>query len=172
MVKQRNLNAAEKGAVEVTVSFAAAAAGDYADNDVISDSATNGTGNDLVFAGMARGGGGSGRIVKAIQTCSVEAFVATTRLWLFHTDPTGSEKDDNAAFSWVIADRDKLAGVIDFGAGEDFGTVSASINHAVSLSYKCAAGDTNLYGILQARDAFTNESAGMTITITLFAELD
>lgn len=155
--------------VNVTVQFAAAAAGDYADNDVISDSV--GAGNDLEFAGMARVAGGGGIIRKAIFTCSVEAFVATTRLWLFHTDPTGTNKNDNVAFSWVIADRDKLAGYIDFGASEDYGTVSM-VMASPNLSYKCAAADTKLYGILQARDAFTNEAAGMTIGITLHAELD
>lgn len=149
-----------------------AAAGDYAAGDVLSDSATNGAGHAFEFAGMGRVAAGSGIITKAIITTSVEAWSPTMRLWLFHTTPSGCELDDNAALSIVVADRAKLVGYIDFAAGADIGTISYTQNTDVRLSYKCAAADTKLYGILQVTEAVTNESASMTLTIELHALQD
>ena len=146
-----------------------AAAGDYAANDILSNSATNGAGVAWVFDRISRQGGGSGWIMGARLTCSVDALVPRMRLWLFDANPSASELDDNAAFSLAVADRTKLIGYIDFNALTDAGAVSVTVRDDLRIPFKCAAGDDAVYGILQTLDAFTNESAGMTVTISLHA---
>lgn len=154
------------------VSPVLAAAGNYTSGDVLSQSATNGEGVAFVFDAIARVAAGSGIITKAIITSSVEAWNPTMRLWLFHTNPSGCELDDNAALSIVVADRAKLVGYIDFAAGADVGTISYVQNADVRLSFKCAAADDALYGILQVTEDATDESAEMTLTIELHALQD
>lgn len=144
-----------------------AAAGDYAANDVVSNNAT--TGSAWLFPNLARSPGGSGLIISAVITGSVEGLVPRMRLWLFDSNPSGSELRDNVARSIVVADRSKLLGKIDFPAMADIGTVSEADNSDIRLSYTAAAGSQDIYGILETLDAFTNESASMTITIRLQA---
>lgn len=144
---------------------AIAAAGDYADNDILSNSASAGVA--WVFADMAASDGGAGEIVGAILTCSVAAVAATFRLWLFNANPAASSLNDNAAFSIHADDQSKLIQTVDFATTASLGGVGGSITAALSKPYRCDAADTDLYGILQATDAITNETAAMIVTVAL-----
>lgn len=146
---------------------AIAAAGDYGDNDVLSNSASNGAGVAWVFPDMATEAGGAGEIVGAILTTTATSIVATFRLWLFDANPAASELDDNAAFSLHADDQAKLIGVIDFAACAPFGGVAGSFTSTLAKPYRCADGDTDLYGILQITDATTAEAAGMVVIVKL-----
>jgi hypothetical protein len=146
-----------------------AAAGDYAANDILSDSTSAGVA--WLFTGLARYSGGTGTIYRANITGSVDALVPRLRLWLFNANPSGSTLNDNAAFSIAAADRTKILGYIDFPAMIDAGAVSYTQNITDRLGF-AAVGSANIYGILQTLDAFTNEAASMTVTITLFAVQD
>lgn len=143
-----------------------AAAGDYAAGDVLSDSTSAGVA--WLFTGLARVSGGSGTIYNAEVNCSVDALVPRLRLWLFNSDPTNSVRNDNAAKSIVAADRSKLIGYIDFPAMIDIGTVAYAQNQESRVGF-VASGSANIYGILETLDAFTNESASMTVQIRLQA---
>lgn len=149
-----------------------AATGDYAANDVVSNAVTDGQGVAWVFDNVVRGNGLGGWILGAVLTCSVDAMVPRLRLWLFNDTPASSELDDNSAFSLAAADRVKIVGYIDFNALGDAGAISVSVRDDLRLPFKCAASGAALYGVLQTLDAFTNESAGMTVTISLHAVSD
>ena len=143
---------------------AIAAAGDYAANDILSDSTSAGV--SWLFSNLARISGGSGIVTRAVVTCSVEAFAPRLRLWLFNTTPTTTSLNDNVAFSLDADDRTKVIGYLDFPAMADAGEVSYAQNVDVRLALK-AVGSAHIYGVLQTLDAITNESAGMTITLEL-----
>lgn len=158
------------GTLDGDATPAIAAAGDYADNDVVSNSATNGQGDYWIFAGMATADAGSGEIVGAILTTTATGVVATFRLWLFNAPPTASELDDNAAFSLHADDQAKLVQVVDFPACALLGGVAGSITAALEKPYVCAAADSRLYGILQITDAESNEVASMTMVVKLMVK--
>jgi hypothetical protein len=149
-----------------------AAAGDYAANDVLSQSASDTVGVHWVFADAARSSGGSGWVTKLRVTSSVEGLTARLRLWLFDADPSASEKDDNAAFNLVAADRAKCLGYIDLPAMIDAGAVSFSQNTTERFRYVCATGSTSLFGIVQTLDAITGEAASMTLDLHMTVDQD
>lgn len=149
-----------------------AAAGDYAANDVLSQSATNNAGVHWVFTNAARSAGGSGWITKARATCSVDAMATRLRIWLFDADPTETEKDDNAAFSLASADRAKCLGYIDLPAFSDAGAVSFAQNTTERFRFVCASASRDLFAIVQTLDAITNEAASMTLDLHLTVDQD
>lgn len=151
------------------VSRTVAAAGDYGDNDIVSDSASNGAGTPWVFENMAPRPGGVGEIFAATLKCSTGAVVATFRLHLFSRAPTTSEMDDNAALNMTTADRPYHVGWIDFAALTDVGDYAMTQATGLSQAFHCDEGGRDLYGILQITDAETNEGAGMTIELSLYA---
>lgn len=149
-----------------------AAAGDYGALDVLSQSASNGVGVAWVIPGAGRVNGGAGRIVGGVITTSVAAFAAKFRMYVFDANPSASELDDNAALSIAAGDRSKLIGTLQWATdGTNVGGVSLNeLTNTLPLPFKCAAADTNLYGILVTVDAETNESAGMTVDVQLLIE--
>lgn len=152
--------------VEGTVNGAntIAAAGDYTAGDILSNSTSAGVAWRFVDA--ARVSGGSGIIFNAEIHGSVAALVPRFRLWLFNSNPSGSTLNDNAAKSIVIADGTKLVGYIDFPAMINVGTASFTQNVDSRVGFT-ASGSADLWGILETLDAFTNETASMTINIRL-----
>ena len=115
-------------------SFAAVAAGDYADNDVMSNDAGAGLGDPIEFANAVRVPGGAGKIIGArIVYTAAAAFAPTSELLLFSEAPTVTEMDDNAAFTAVdAADLDKYLGSILFAAGTDIGPGTLSLPSALT----------------------------------------
>lgn len=154
---------------EVSISLTAAAAGNYAAGDVISDSASAGT--YLTFPGVAGDNGGAAKIFSARYECDNDAQVTALRLWLFHTAPTASALNDNGAFSLHANDFDKVAGIITFPTATDAGAESfAQAALTVPLVVQCASGDRDLYGILQDTVGEEDESAGQIFRISLGVE--
>jgi hypothetical protein len=114
----------------------------------------------LTFANLARVNAGSGYIVKARLMTDQAANTARFRLHLYHTAPTAI--NDNAAFTELWANRANRIGYIDFDACTTEGAGSnaaGALNATARLAFVCAAASTTLYGLLEARDAFTPASA-------------
>ena len=156
-----------------TGSFAAVAAGNYADNDVISNDADDGEGDPIEFAAAVRSTGGTAKVIGATLTMSEDGILATSELFLFSQAPTASEMDDNAAWGGVgAADLPYYLGSIAFGALADTGDISfatpSALTPAAPLFIRSET--TTVYGVLVFRDAETNETAGMTVSITLYIE--
>lgn len=158
----------------VVGSFIAAAAGDYADNDVISDSASNGVGTAIEFENAVRVTGGAGKIIHAtVNFIASTAIAATTELQLFSQTPTATELDDNAAAGTVgAADAPYYLGLIAFSQGTDYGAgticLPTSLTPAAPLFVRAEA--TSIFGRLIFRDAEANETASMPVHVTLYIE--
>lgn len=160
----------------VSDSFVAAAAGDYADNDVLSDSVSNGTGTALEFAEAVRVQGGAGMVVGgAINIIAATNVPATIGLQLFSQLPTATELDDNAAEGGVgAADSPYYLGEILFAAGTDYGAgtikTPSTLTPAAPLFIRSESGSQSIFGRLIFRDAETGETAGMTVQVTLYIQ--
>ena len=159
----------------VVGAFAAVAAGDYADNDVISNVVTDTEGDPVTFADAVRVAGGINKIIGATLEMSEDGVAATSELFLFNAVPTATEMDDNAAFGGVgAADQDKFLTSFLFPALADAGDFSHVRATAVApptpLFITAAANSRTIYGVLVFRDATTAETAGMKVTIKLYIE--
>ena len=159
--------------IRVSASKALAAAGDYAAEDVLSESAT--TGQVWIFKDMAGKDGGSGFIVKAQALLQTTALTPRVTLYLFTAMPTTNLIDNTANVAPAFANWEIYAGRIDFNALSDLGGMSEAIatpstGGNLPLSYVCAHGSNDLYGILVTRDAITGEVATNTLAIVLEAE--
>lgn len=168
---------AGKDRVTVSVTKALAAAGNYTAADVLSDDADAGTA--WIFAGMVRGNGGTGSIVKAVALLETTALTPGLTLFLYSATPS-SELDDNKANTAVIhADEANYVGRITFPAMADLGTgdseamVTPSLTTGnLPLAFNCAAGATSLFGIVVTRDGITGETAGDELIVKLTVERD
>jgi hypothetical protein len=160
----------------VSVTKAVVAAGDYAAEDVLSESATNGAGTAWTFTEIARGNSGTGYITRAQVICETTGQTPRLTMYLFKALPT-SELDDNAANTALLhADLANYVGKIDFPALEDLGgdseaVATPSTTGNLPLAFKCADTADDLYGILVTRDAITGEAAGDDYTVRLTAEV-
>lgn len=153
----------------VAVTKAVAAAGDYAAEDVLSESASAGT------AWIFRGMGGSGYIVKAQVICETTGQTHRLTLYLFDTLPTSQLYDNIANTAVLHADKDNYIGRIDFPAMEDLGGDSEAIATPstvgnLPLEFRTKGEVQALYGILVARDAFTGETPTDDYTVVLSME--
>ena len=163
--------------VEVEATKVLAAAGDYAAEDVLSESATDGLGTPFVFRHVARKDGGSFRITKTIALLKTTDLVPRIKLFLFTSRPT-SELDDNSANTAVLtADRSRYVGRVELPAMSDLGGNSEAIatldtGSNLPLEGKCATGSDDLYGIAVTEDAITGEAAGMALMLKLFVRQD
>ncbi len=157
-------------------SFVAAAAGDYADDDVISNSATNGAGLPREFPNAVVQEGGAGKVIGgSINVIASTNVAATIGLQLFSQAPTATELDDNAAEGGVgAADAPFYLGEILFAAGTDYGAGTikppSTLTPAAPLLIRAEAGSRSIFGRLIFRDAEANETAGMQIVTTLYIE--
>lgn len=152
-----------------SVSLTAEAAGNYADNDVVSNSDTNGEGDALEFTNAVKGNAGAGRLVGASIACDTAAVTASTRIHLFSQEPTASELDDNAAFSLHADDVPYYLGFVQMDALSSGFALPSTLTPGAPLFVHAESGKS-LFGILQFTDAETNEAAGMVFTIKLFVE--
>ena len=147
----------------------APAAGDYADGDIISESATVGTAWE--FPHMTQRAGQAGRLARAMVTTDSDAPDGVMRLHLFSAAPSAAtEVDDNVAFTVADADIALYLGFIAFTAGIDVGGFRyypSAFN--LGFDYFCAA--NSLFGILVWAEAEAAEAAGMSVRVQLFGEL-
>ena len=153
-----------------TVSRTVTAAGNYSAADIVSNSATDTEGTTWDFEQIALGEGHPATIYKADVACSEDSVVWRLRLHLFSAAVSAAtEKDDNAAKAMDNDDRANYIGFIDFPAMADLGEFSFAQADQLQFGYWCGKGGHTLYGVLETLDAETNETAGMTIAITLYA---
>jgi hypothetical protein len=115
-------------------------------------------GSLLTFAGLGRVAGGTG-LVQMASVMSKTAQTADLDLVLFHTNPSASTFTDNAALAVNAADWDKVIDVVHITDWTSLGTPSFAKATALAVAYKVAAGQTEIYGQLVARGAFTLSSA-------------
>lgn len=158
---------------KVSVTKAIAAAGDYAAEDVLCESAT--TGVVWTFAAIARNNGGSGYIIKAHALWETTGLTPRLTLYLFNAAPSTELDDNKANVAPAYADLSQYVGKIDFPAMEDLGGMSEAIatpstTGNLPLAFECASDADDLIGILVTRDAITGEAAGESLTIRLEAE--
>lgn len=175
---QEILNALKEIIVPITISEVAvtrtiAAAGDYAAEDVMSNSASAGT--VWRFPNVARKNGGSAEIINAQVLWETTALTPRITLFLFTQPPTCVLNDNVANTAVANADIPFYIGKIDFPALEDLGGVSeteASPSTVGNLPkyFTCHSGSHTLYGVVVTRDAVTGESAGKEMTIKLTSE--
>ena len=154
-----------------TVSVTVAAAGDYAANDVMSNSATG-------DAGVAKAVpvGGKGEIVNVrqiIATCTEDSVLNRLRLHFYNYSPAAAdvEMDDNAAFDFA-KNATGLAGYvgsIDIPAFRDGGTsMAVAEGNLIDKLLACSTSDGNLYMVIETLDAETSETAGMTLKFDFY----
>ena len=149
-----------------------AAAGDYAAEDVMSESASAGT--VWEFPDLVSDKGGHGYITKAMAFLSTTALTPRIALYLFDEAPTSALNDNVANTAVLIADRLHYQGRILLPAMGDLGGESEAIatpstSGNLPLEFKCGPDSRSLFGIAVTRDAITGEAAGMSMGISLFA---
>jgi len=147
----------------ITGSLSGRGLGTYSANDVISDSTASGTA--IAFAAIARANGQRGYITKAKISLGTSGITPRLDLLLFNTAP-GSGLNDNVANILVgAAEQSTYQGRIEFvgldNAGSGYSESIATPNTVggVPLSFDCASGADDLYGVLVARTAYNPISA-------------
>jgi hypothetical protein len=145
--------------------------GNYAANDVLSESKTEGT--FWTFTNVARAVSTGGYITKAhillSKSGGITAITPRLTLLLFSAAPT-SELSDNEANTGVIhADVANYLGKIEFEALASIGGSCESLA-SPNLPFICSATVTSIYGILVTQDAITDETASTVATIALLVD--
>lgn len=154
----------------VRATLTTAAAGDYADNDVVGNDAVDTQGDPLTLSGFCI----DKRVVtirRIVAVCSEDSVVFGQRLHFFDAVPTAAEveMDDNAAFAINTAGgAGKYLGFVDLAAFADFGGVAVTQNNDLYVPIRASGSD--VYMVVQATDAETNETAGMTIRYDIYVE--
>lgn len=157
----------------VSVTKALAAADDYTAEDVLSESASEGT--VWTFAAIARANGASGYITQAHAMWETTALTPKLTLYLFNAAPTTNLNDNVANVAPAYADLSQYIGKIEFPALEDLGGMSESIVTSstageLPLAFRCADDADDLIGILVTQDAITGEAATKAMTVRLTVE--
>lgn len=131
----------------------------YTAGDVVANSTSAAT--VLTFSGAVKHASHGGFIRSASIVDSVAAATKPQLdLFLFNKAPV--MQNDNAAFAATDAEMLNCVGVITFDGPNKFvvgganGLIPASfLGTQNQQGFKCAPGDTNLYGVLVARNAYT-----------------
>lgn len=135
----------------------------YASGDLVANSTTVGSVVPLTFANCTRGSGRSAQIRRVrISKTGTSITNTTVRVHLFNVLPTVATNGDNGAIT------------IATGAAGYLGAVDVVINQAFNdgaagaLTTEINVNNLTLYGLLEARGAWTPASAEV-ITVTLEA---
>jgi hypothetical protein len=139
----------------------------YAAGDVVSNSTSASV--PLVFNGVARFEGGTGRIVGArLYDDSAPGTAGDFEMHLYRASPAVA--NDNSAWAPTDAASLTITAKIAFGTVTVMGAANvAYFVTGLDCHFKCGEGLTDLYGVLVARNAYTPASAGV-ITIELDVE--
>jgi hypothetical protein len=141
----------------------------------VGDEMTDTGGAILQFSGAAIGNGGTGAITSLQITNSQNAAVkATGELRLY--DTTSTPATDNAAFDASDTVNDTCVAVIPFTTASDGltgtgGNCVYAVNE-IYKKYKCAGGDTKLYGRVILKTAYTSPNNSDTWKFKLGLEID
>ncbi len=157
----------------VTSGFTAAAAGDYAAGDIMSDSVTDTAGQPMFFAGVVSAAGQVAILDKVVAKCSEDAVLARLTLHFYWEQPTAAEveMDDNVAadFAKTAAGRNKYVGSVPLAALADMGTAMAmSTTGSLREMLKTSPASTGLWCVVQINDAEANETANMTLSFDTY----
>ena len=138
----------------------------YAAGDVVGPVTTPAA---QIFAGAARGNGGSGSIVEVLLMFDLETITtATFRLHFFNATITPAA--DNAAFAGIATLPSSYLGYIDppilvTQAGGTAGQIrhapSSTSTSGLPFRYVCADGDSRLWMVITALGTYTPKSAGL-----------
>ncbi|HSE58228.1 MAG TPA: hypothetical protein VLA99_05960 [Nitrospiraceae bacterium] len=129
----------------------------YASGDQVANSTTAGSVVPLNFPGCSNGVGRSLQIRRVrIGKSGTSVTNAAFRLHLFNVLPTVGA-GDNAAISFTTG-MAKYLGQVDVTVGQAFGDGAAG-QATTDISCYPVAGASNLYGLLEARGAYTPASA-------------
>lgn len=139
----------------------------YLSGDSVSNSTTAPTA--MAFAGAARFAGGGGVITAAhMVDDSNPGTKPTFELWLFGGAAAPEPTNDNIAITWSDANVANLIGVIEFtatevrvGGANSVATGKLGLSHAFRLQFRCAAGQTIIWGLVAVRTAYTPANAGV-----------
>jgi len=138
----------------------------YASGDLVANSTTAGSVAAMTFT-VARVAAGSFMLRRCkLATSSTSVTAASFRLHLFRTAPVTVTNGDNGAFS--------VSGVADYIGAFDVTVDRAFTDGAAGFGVPVVGGEmsvdlasgTAIYGLLEARAAYTPTSAG-TFTVTL-----
>lgn len=143
----------------------------YADNDLVANSTTAGSVTPFVFTDVVRALGYKAKIVRAgIRLSGTAVTNGTFRLHLFKSSPTVGAGDNSAMA--VATGNDNYIGYIEIvlgmtgsGAG---GVRGWNVTKVTDLNF-ISGTSKNLYGLLQAKAAYTPAS-GETIAVVLEVE--
>ena len=139
----------------------------YASGDLVANSTTAGSVVPMEFKFATKGQGIASRVRRArIVTSSTSVTNASFRLHLFCASPTVAN-GDNGAFSTSLAA--KYIGQVDITVGQAF-TDGAFGAATTDMLFQTLSG-TSLYGLIEARAAYTPTSGG-TFTVALEMEQD
>lgn len=159
-----------RNSVTISVTKPVTAAGNYAAEDVLSESA--GAGTVWTWAAIFRANNTGGYLTKATISCETTGLTHRCTLYLFNAAPTCNLNDNVANTAVLNADIAQYLGKIDFPALSDLGGNSEAVatpstygNLPMWVDAAVAADD--LIGVLVTRDAITGESAGDDYTIKL-----
>lgn len=151
----------------------AAAAGDYAAGNVISNSSTDTTGVPNRANAMSRTTGGCAILqgIRAVCGATSGLVVAPIRLYWFAYPPTPTEveMDDRAAFAInTLPGGNKYVGSTLLNGFVDRGAVSVSDTVGIQEALRTAPQDDGLYFVATFEGAEANESAGMPIRFDFY----
>lgn len=157
----------------VRVTKAIAAAGDYAAEDVLSESASAGTA--WTFSAIFRANNAGGYITKAKAIWQTTALTPRLTLYLFKATPTSNLNDNVANAAPSNADKANFIGQIDFPALEDLGgcsvaVVSPSTVGKLPLWVDAATDADDIIAIAVTRDDITGEVATNELSFELSVE--
>ena len=162
----------------VVVSKPIAAAGDYAANDVLSESATADAGTAWHVSGLVDTPGRPFLLTCVRATCSEDSVLARLRLHGFRRRPNAStEMDDNAAFTVADADRssnnqdltnylDVLTDMLIFA---DKGAFSGAVDPDLRVVVQPDPNSTGFDFIVETMTAEANETAAMVLSFEFTA---
>jgi hypothetical protein len=141
----------------------------YASGDIVANSTTAGSVVPLNFPNVSNGIGHSLQIRRVrIGKSGTSVANASFRLHLFNVLPTVGS-GDNAAIS-ISTGMAKYLGQVDVTVGQAFGDGAAG-QATTEINCHPVGGASNLYGLLEARGAYTPASAEV-FTISLEAVQD
>lgn len=157
-----------------SVSLTAAAAGDYAAGDVMSNSVTDTLGVPMYIPGIARTKGGVVNIQAIRAVCSEDAVLVTMRLHFFTLAPLPGEveMDDNIAYTVkTAAGGAKFVGSLLLSPFVDRGTAVSTSDTVYSPiePLHCDPNETGLFFVVVLETAEANETAGMDIRFDFYA---
>ena len=128
----------------------------YASGDLVANSTTAGSVTPLSFT-VARVAAGSGMIRRLrIKTSSTSITNAQFRLHLYTTSPTVTNGDNGV---WLSAGSANYIGSMDVTLDKAFSDGAAGLSAVTEINFALASGQL-VYGLLEARAAYTPTSAG------------